>query len=35
MKEIRDALDAGRFQSYKQEKLYGMAQQTATDTARI
>lgn len=35
MKEIRDALDAGRFQSYKQEKLYGMAQQTAADTARI
>ncbi len=35
MKEIRDALDAGRFQSYKQEKLYGMAQQTATDTGRI
>lgn len=35
MKEIRDALDAGRFQSYKQEKLYGMAQQTATDTGKI
>ena len=35
MKEIRDALDAGRFQTYKQEKLYGMAQQTATDTGRI
>ncbi len=26
MEEIRDALDAGRFQSYKEEKLYGMKQ---------
>lgn len=26
MEEIRDALDAGRFQSYKEEKLYGMSQ---------
>ncbi|MCI9527884.1 MAG: tRNA guanosine(34) transglycosylase Tgt, partial [Lachnospiraceae bacterium] len=24
MTEIRDALDAGRFQSYKEEKLYRM-----------
>ena len=26
MEEIRDALDAGRFQAYKEEKLYGMSQ---------
>lgn len=26
MEEIRDALDAGSFQSYKEEKLYGMGQ---------
>lgn len=26
MEEIRDALDAGRFASYKEEKLYGMGQ---------
>ena len=26
MEEIRDALDAGRFKSYKEEKLYGMSQ---------
>lgn len=26
MEEIRDALDAGRFHSYKEEKLYGMKQ---------
>ena len=26
MEEIRDALDAGRFHAYKEEKLYGMAQ---------
>ncbi len=26
MEEIRDALDAGRFASYKEEKLYGMEQ---------
>ena len=24
MEEIRDALDEGRFHSYKEEKLYGM-----------
>ena len=28
MEEIRDALDEGRFQSYKEEKLYGMGQLT-------
>ncbi len=28
MREIRDALDAGRFASYKEEKLYGMGQQS-------
>ena len=26
MEEIRDALDAGRFHAYKEEKLYGMSQ---------
>ena len=26
MEEIREALDAGRFQAYKEEKLYGMSQ---------
>ncbi len=26
MEEIRDALDQGRFASYKEEKLYGMGQ---------
>ena len=26
MSEIRDAIDAGRYQSYKEEKLYGMSQ---------
>ena len=26
MEEIRDSLDAGRFASYKAEKLYGMTQ---------
>jgi hypothetical protein len=26
MEEIRDALDAGRFHAYKEEKLYGMTQ---------
>ena len=26
MEEIRDALDQGRFNSYKEEKLYGMGQ---------
>ena len=26
MEEIRDALDAGRFKSYKEEKLYNMGQ---------
>ena len=26
MEEIRDALDAGNFASYKEEKLYGMGQ---------
>jgi len=26
MEEIRDAIDAGRYQSYKEEKLYRMAQ---------
>lgn len=26
MEEIRDALDAGRFKAYKEEKLYGMEQ---------
>ena len=26
MEEIRDALDGGRFHSYKEEKLYGMGQ---------
>ena len=26
MEEIRDALDAGRFKAYKEEKLYGMSQ---------
>jgi queuine tRNA-ribosyltransferase len=26
MEEIRDALDEGRFRSYKQEKLYNMGQ---------
>ncbi len=30
MEEIREALDAGRFQSYKEEKLYGMAQSKTT-----
>lgn len=35
MKEIRDALDAGRFQAYKEEKLYGMGQQKAAGTAKI
>jgi queuine/archaeosine tRNA-ribosyltransferase len=24
MEEIRDAIDAGNYQSYKEEKLYGM-----------
>ena len=26
MEEIRDAIEAGRYQSYKEEKLYAMAQ---------
>jgi len=26
MEEIRDALDAGNFRSYKEEKLYNMGQ---------
>ncbi len=29
MEEIRDAIDAGRFHSYKEEKLYGMSQMDA------
>ena len=29
MEEIRDAIDAGRYQSYKEEKLYGMKQGSA------
>lgn len=28
MEEIRDSLDAGRFASYKAEKLYGMTQES-------
>ena len=31
MEEIRDALDAGRFASYKEEKLYGMGQMKQKD----
>lgn len=30
MEEIRDALDAGRFHAYKEEKLYGMGQSRET-----
>jgi queuine tRNA-ribosyltransferase len=26
MEEIRDAIEKGRYQSYKEEKLYGMKQ---------
>jgi queuine tRNA-ribosyltransferase len=33
MEEIRNALDAGRFHAYKEEKLYGMGQMSHSKEA--
>ena len=35
MEEIRDAIDAGNYKSYKEEKLYGMNQINREKEAQI